>query len=176
MADLTGRQMKATTPSSYLKRLPRNKPGARIMSSHVIYALLMLAAGIGVPILAAMNARLGTALASPQIAVLILILVAGVMMALVTLLTGLPKTLKADVPFYVYGAGLLFLFYILSITWIAPKFGIGNAIFFALLGQLVSAAVIDHLGLFGAAKTSIDATRLLGLFVMAAGLFLSVKR
>jgi hypothetical protein len=31
------------------------------MSSHVIYALLMLAAGIGVPILAAMNARLGTA-------------------------------------------------------------------------------------------------------------------
>ena len=78
------------------------------MSSHVIYALLMLAAGIGVPILAAMNARLGTALASPQIAVLILILVAGVTMALVTLLTGLPKTLKADVPVYVYGAGLLF--------------------------------------------------------------------
>lgn len=146
------------------------------MSSYVIYALLMLAAGIGVPILAAMNARLGTALASPQIAVLILILVAGVTMALVTLLTGLPKTLKADVPFYVYGAGLLFLFYILSITWIAPMFGIGNAIFFALLGQLVSAAMIDHLGLFGAAKTSIDATRLLGLFVMAAGLFLSVKR
>jgi bacterial/archaeal transporter family-2 protein len=110
------------------------------MSSYVVYGLVMLAAGIGVPILGAMNARLGTSLGSPQIAVLILIVVAGVTMALVTLFTGFPKTLKADVPFYVYGAGLLFLIYILSITWIAPRFGIGNAIFFALLGQLVSAA------------------------------------
>jgi len=146
------------------------------MSSYVIYGPVMLAAGIGVPILGAMNARLGVSLASPKIAVLILILVAAVTMALVTLFTGLPKTLKADVPFYIYGAGLLFLFYILSITWIAPKFGIGNAIFFALLGQLVSAATIDHLGLFGAARISLDATRLLGLFVIAAGVFLSVKR
>jgi transporter family-2 protein len=41
-------------------------------------------------------------------------------------------------------------FYVLSITYIAPTFGVGNAVFFVLLGQLVSAAIIDHFGLFGA--------------------------
>ena len=42
------------------------------------------------------------------------------------------------------------VFYILSITTIAPKFGIGNAVFFVLIGQLASAAVIDHFAFFAA--------------------------
>jgi transporter family-2 protein len=47
-------------------------------------------------------------------------------------------------------------FYVLTITWIAPTFGIGNAVFFVLLGQLVSAALIDHFGLFGAQVTPVS--------------------
>jgi transporter family-2 protein len=47
-------------------------------------------------------------------------------------------------------------FYVLSITWIAPTFGVGNAVFFVLLGQLVSAAMIDHFGLFGAQVTPVS--------------------
>ena len=32
--------------------------------------------------------------------------------------------------------------YVLSITFIAPKFGVGNVVFFVLLGQLVSVAAM----------------------------------
>jgi transporter family-2 protein len=64
-------------------------------------------------------------------------------------------------------------FYVLTITWIAPTFGIGNAVFFVLLGQLVSAAVIDHFGLFGAQVTPVSPLRALGIAVMAGGVALT---
>jgi transporter family-2 protein len=41
-------------------------------------------------------------------------------------------------------------------TWVAPKFGVGNAICMVLLGQLISMAIIDHYGLLGALKQTIS--------------------
>ena len=61
-------------------------------------------------------------------------------------------------------------------TWVAPKFGVGNAVAFVLLGQLISMALIDHFAWFGAAQHTITAQRLLGLALMTAGVFLSVRR
>ena len=62
-----------------------------------------------------------------------------------------------------------------SVTWSAPRIGVGNAIFFVLLGQLIAAATIDHFGLFGALKTELTARRALGLVVMAVGVYLAKK-
>jgi transporter family-2 protein len=64
---------------------------------------------------------------------------------------------------------------VLSVTFIAPHFGVGNAVFFVLLGQLISAAAIDHFGLFGARVSSLDATRALGIALMATGVFITQK-
>ena len=94
--------------------------------------------------------------------------------ALVTLVTG-PQALKSlgAQPKHLFLAGLLVAFYVLSITWIAPKFGVGNAIFFVLLGQLVAAAAIDHFGLFGAAAAPLGLARIAGISLMAAGVALT---
>ncbi|MEM9127998.1 MAG: DMT family transporter, partial [Pseudomonadota bacterium] len=73
---------------------------------------------------------------------------------------------------HLFLAGVLVAFYVLSITFVAPRFGVGNAIFFVLLGQMISAAVIDHFGLFGAQRTPLDAMRLTGILLMAGGLAL----
>ena len=90
--------------------------------------------------------------------------------ALTLLITG-PEPLRAlpGQPKHLFLAGVLVAFYVLSITFIAPTFGVGNAVFFVLLGQLVSAAAIDHFGLFGAQVSNVSGMRLLGLAVMAAG-------
>ena len=56
---------------------------------------------------------------------------------------------------------------------VAPRFGLGNAIFFVLLGQLLSAAVIDHFGLFNAPEARLSLLRVCGLLVMAAGIWLT---
>jgi transporter family-2 protein len=64
---------------------------------------------------------------------------------------------------------------VLSITYDAPHFGVGNAIFFVLLGQLAAAAAIDHFGLFGAQTTPLSFTRAGGIAMMTAGLMLTQR-
>ncbi len=133
-------------------------------------ALIMFAAGIGIPILAALNARLGANIGSPAAAGAVLFIVAFLCAATTAALTGLePLRALPGQPKHLLMAGILVAFYVLSITYIAPTFGIGNAVFFVLLGQLVSAAAIDHFGLFGAQITPVTGLRMLGIAVMGAG-------
>lgn len=131
----------------------------------------MLAAGLGIPVLAALNARLGIAIGSPSAAAVILFLVASLTALAAMAVTGGTGALRAlpGQPAHLFLAGALIAFYVLSITYIAPSFGVGNAVFFVLLGQLISAAAIDHFGLFGAAVTPLSGLRAAGIAVMATG-------
>jgi len=63
----------------------------------------------------------------------------------------------------------------LAITWIAPIIGVGNAVFFVLIGQMIAAAAIDHFGFFGANVTPLSLTRATGIAVMAVGVFITQK-
>jgi transporter family-2 protein len=140
------------------------------------YAITMLAAGIGIPVLAAMNAALGRYLGAPMLAGAILLAVGFLTALVVALITGPGAIVKlASAPRHLLLAGILVAFYVLSITAIAPKFGVGNAIFFVLIGQLLSAATIDHFGLFGAQPVVLSGPRLGGLLLMAAGVLLTQK-
>lgn len=147
-----------------------------MMPPTTAYALTMLAAGIGIPLLAALNAGLGTRLGSPVAAAAILFTVALTTTLVILVLKGMPAlSTVVTAPRHLFLAGLLVAFYILSITFIAPKFGVGNAVFFVLLGQLVSAALIDHFGLFGARISPLSLPRAGGIAMMAAGVFLTQK-
>ena len=138
------------------------------------YAVIMLMAGIGVPLLAALNAALGTRLGSPAAAALVLFLVAFATAAIVFAATGAHGLSRlATAPRHLLLGGVLIAFYVLSITFIAPHFGIGNAVFFVLLGQLISAAAIDHFGLFGAQASTLGPARVGGIALMAAGVWLT---
>lgn len=133
-------------------------------------ALIMFAAGIGIPVLAALNARLGANIGSPAAAATVLFVVAFSSAALTMIVTG-PEPIRAVAgqPKHLFLAGVLVAFYVLSITYVAPTFGVGNAVFFVILGQLVSSAAIDHWGLFGAQVSSITGLRMAGIAVMAVG-------
>lgn len=138
------------------------------------YALIMLAAGFGIPILAAMNAALGQYVGSPAAAAVVLFCVAITCSVIVTLITGPSAFAKlATAPRGLMLAGTLVAFYVLSITYIAPHFGVGNAVFFVLVGQLISAAAIDHFGLFGAQISPLNLTRSAGIAVMALGVWIT---
>ncbi|WP_146344836.1 DMT family transporter [Phaeobacter marinintestinus] len=134
------------------------------------YALIMLAAGIGIPILAALNAALGRVIGSPTAAAVVLFSVAFTVSAIAVMFTGLqPLSRLGEAPKHLFLAGCLIAFYVLTITHVAPHFGVGNAVFFVLIGQLISAAMIDHFGLFGAQAQPLNAMRAGGLALMAAG-------
>lgn len=135
------------------------------------YAAIMLAAGVGIPILAALNAALGKLIGSPTTAAVVLFAIAFGASALVMLLfPGLGALTKVgQAPKHLLLAGVLIAFYVLTITHVAPHFGVGNAVFFVLLGQLLSTAAIDHFGLFGAQVTPLTWIRAGGIAVMAIG-------
>lgn len=145
------------------------------MPQTTIYALVMLAAGIGIPLLAALNAGLGKSLGSPVAASAVLFCVALAVASIVLVISGdIPKLSRlplAPKPF-LFG-GFFVAFYVLTITFIAPKFGVGNAVFFVLIGQMISAAAIDHFGLFGAQISPLSLTRAGGLGLMAVGVWLT---
>lgn len=144
------------------------------MSNTTLYAATMLAAGFGIPILAALNAALGVRLGSPFAAGVILFVVALLAAIFVLLITGPSAILEApSAPKHLFLAGFLVAFYVLSITYVAPHFGVGNAVFFVLLGQLIGAAAIDHFGLFGAQVNVLTLTRVIGISLMAAGVFVT---
>lgn len=141
------------------------------------YTAVMLVAGIGVPIMASLNAQLGARIGSPGVAAVILFavgLVAATILVLAT--TGMaPLSRVPGQPPYLLLGGLLVVFYVFTVTSIAPRFGIGNAIFCVLVGQLVSAATIDHFGLLGATPRPLDGMRIAGLVLMALGVFLTQR-
>ncbi|MDF1669845.1 MAG: DMT family transporter [Roseovarius sp.] len=139
------------------------------------YVTLMLLAGIGIPVLAAMNAALGARINSPVAAGAILFVVAFVTALIVLIAIGQTSAISQAVsaPKHLFLAGILVAFYVLSITFVAPHLGVGNAVFLVLLGQLISAAVIDHFGMFGAQVSPLSLTRAAGFGLMAAGIFVA---
>lgn len=149
-----------------------------VLNNTIVYALIMLIAGIGIPIMGAMSGGLGARLQSPALAAVILFVV-GFVLSIMFLffVEGVPKSIpKEPIPIQYYLGGVFIIFYTLSITWVGPRFGIGNAVCFVLLGQLISMSVIDHFSLMGAIHYPISIQRITGLVFMALGVFLVVKR
>ncbi|MEO1104292.1 MAG: DMT family transporter [Pseudomonadota bacterium] len=139
-----------------------------------VYTALGLLAGIAVPIMATLNASLGVRMGSPFAAAAVLCLLAFMACVAAYYITGgAPGGLRWPAPNLGYTAGLLFTVYIASITFLAPRIGVGNAIVLVLFGQIVSSAVIDHFGLFGAPRIEITPRRVLGFALMAVGIYLA---
>jgi bacterial/archaeal transporter family-2 protein len=144
--------------------------------SAVMYALWAFAAGALIPLMAILNAGLARATGGP-IPATVLMLAAGLLALLLLAAftaTHIPnaQTLLRIAPFQ-YAGGLIVVFYILSITFIAPRLGVGNAILFAVTAQLFTSALVDHFALAGASLRPVTVMRLLGLLVVIAGVVLT---
>ncbi len=148
------------------------------MQQTILYALIMLVVGLGIPMFAALNGGLAARLQNPMLASTFALLAAIVVIVGVLLLTeGMPQIrIDRSIPPWFYFGGVFVAIYILGMTWVAPRFGVGNAVAFVLLGQLISMALIDHFGWFGAAHYPITLQRVAGLALMTAGVFLAVRR
>lgn len=131
----------------------------------------MFTTGVGIPIMAALNGRLGGQIGSPWAASFLLFVLAAAISGVATAVIGLPQQGWFAASPVTYTGGLLVAFYVLSVTYSAPRIGVANAIFFVLVGQILAAAAIDQFGLFGAMRSPLNATRLFGIALMLAGTY-----
>jgi transporter family-2 protein len=147
------------------------------MSSQTpLYVALSLLGGILIPITAALSGAMGRTLGNPNIAAFITIAGAFLMVLAVTLATNgeaISFTTLRQLPLLQLAAGFGIAFYILAITYVAPRFGVGNAIMLVVAAQIASSAAIDQFGLFGALQKPIDALRAVGLAIMVVGVVIA---
>lgn len=150
------------------------------MSTTVLLALLALASGALIPVQAASNAALARVIHdNVPFAAATLFLVGFVVAAAALLIsgTGVPAPAELrEAPWWSYSGGAIVAFYVLTITFLAPRLGVGNAIALIVAGQVLAALAIDHFGLLRSIVFPLTATRVIGGVLMIVGVFLALKR
>ena len=121
--------------------------------SAFLYAGIALFSGMLIPIMAALSGSMGRTLGNPQLAAVIIAGGAFTMVLMFAFLTGAvraPAQGFAGVTPLQLAAGFGMAFYVVAITFLAPRFGVGNSVMLVVAAQIASSAAIDHFGLFGA--------------------------
>ena len=151
----------------------------KLASDHagfLLVAFVMFVAGLGIPMTATLSSGLGKHLASPAMATFVLYIVGLVLSGAIVLAVGAPSAEKfSGIPPQFWFGAVFVVFYVLSVSWAAPRIGVGNAVFYVLLGQLVAAALIDHFGVWGSVQSDLTLKRVAGILIMAFGVYLARK-
>jgi bacterial/archaeal transporter family-2 protein len=149
------------------------------MKNQFIYLFLALITGALIPVQAATNAAFSKSIGSPFITGLMVSGIGLVSMIVFVFITGtsLPSItqLKAA-PAYTYLGGIIVAIYIVMITLLVPRLGVGVSIALIVTGQILFSVVIDHFGLFGTTAREINITRLTGILLMISGIYFVMKK
>ena len=82
----------------------------------------------------------------------------------------------AHAPWYTYLGGILGVIIIYIVARSMPKVGVAPATTAIILGQVFTAGLIDHLGLFGLQKIPFSWVNIVGTFLMAGGAWLILRQ
>jgi transporter family-2 protein len=139
---------------------------------------LGLAAGLGLTVQVGMNTQLRKVLNSAFSAALISFTVGTVTLValIVVTRTALPsRTMLAEVPAWAWFGGLLGAFIVAISTVVAAQLGATSLLVLGLTGQLAMALVVDHYGWLGLPEHPITWMRLMGVALVAAGVWLITR-
>jgi transporter family-2 protein len=142
----------------------------------VLLGALAVIVGALIPVQAATNAAMSRVLGSVAITSLVLFAIGFVVVAAWAIVIRVPlpslESLR-HMPPYGYCSGFIVASYVISITFLAPRLGVGNAIRLVVSGQIVAAVIIDHVGLFGAVVQRLTMGRAIGVVLMIIGVILA---
>ena len=142
--------------------------------------LLALAAGALIPVQAAANASLSRSIhGNVPFAALTLFAIAGATAMGAPLMSGGPTPSIEDLrsaPSWSYVGGPIVAGYVLTITFLVPRLGVGRAIALVVTGQIFAALAIDRFGLLGAPSVPVTPLRVCGGVLMVGGVALALRR
>ena len=75
-----------------------------------------------------------------------------------------------------FTGGTLGVLYVTAVVIAAPRIGAANSLAFIVGGQFVTAIVIDHFALMNMPLTSISLTRIVGIVLLLAGVYLIQRK
>ena len=145
------------------------------MESILLIILIGLAGGVAVgiqsPLASMISQRLGL------FESVLIVHLGGAVLALIPLLIygGGKLGQWRSLPWYTLAAGVFGLIVIGAISYMIPRIGVAASITTIVAGQLLVGTILDHFGLLGAVEKSLDPARVIGLVVVLAGVWLTVK-
>jgi transporter family-2 protein len=149
------------------------------MKNDIIFLALALITGALIPIQAATNAAFSKSIGNPLITGLMVFIIGLVGMILFILVSGTSFPMRQQLtaaPLYGYLGGLIVATYVVMITILVPRIGVGTAIGLIVTGQIICAVIIDHFGLFNVAVRTINLIRAAGMLLMICGVYLVMKK
>lgn len=177
--ELASHSGKPRSPRGFLFLRPTGANGLAfytdVMSATVVLLLIAVLAGIAVALqgqfMGAIDQRVGT-----MTSMLITYGIGAITVAALWLAG--PRTIHGpvrEIPWYAWTAGLLGLVIVGGIGYAAPRLGLSRTIVVSVAAQLITAALIDHFGLFGAVQRSLDPARITGFALAFGGVWLMVR-
>ena len=139
-----------------------------------VYLIIALAAGVALATQSAINTQLAKAMSgeamiatfiSFAVGTIVLFFIAWVKTDLWGNLSAIPSQ-----PWWKLIGGVLGAIVVFTTVLLAPKLGITAMLFFIIVGQLITAATIDHFGLIGMPIREVNITKFIGLIIVAFGL------
>lgn len=148
------------------------------MPLKILPLLIAAFSGVAMAIQGSINSALGKVIGlweSTFIVHLVGLLVVSLLLFICKLGDGcLSDIVKA--PWYSYLGGILGVIIIYSVVLSIPKVGVAPATTAIVLGQVLTAGLVDHLGLFGLNRIPFSIHNVLGTLLMAGGAWLILKR
>jgi len=144
------------------------KPGVAVVLTAIAGGLVAMQAPI--------NSKLGKAVGTFAAASISFIIGTLILVA-ITALSGADVKLGnlSGLPWYYLTGGLLGAAYVTTVLVSVRTLGAGGVTAATIAGQLSTAVVLDRVGAFGLAQKPITAARLIGVALLAAGVFLIVR-
>ena len=139
-----------------------------------VYLIIALAAGVALATQSAINTQLAKAMSGEAVIATFISFAVGTLVLFFiawvkTDLWGNLSTVPSQ-PWWKLIGGILGAVVVFTTVLLAPKLGITAMLFFIIVGQLITAATIDHFGLIGMPIREVNITKLIGLIIVAFGL------
>lgn len=146
-----------------------------------MYSLSMMMAllvGAGLVVQVALNMTVSRIVGSAPLAALANFVVGTLLLMLFLLLMRQDwpsREQLATVPLWAWLGGTLGAAYVATATFAGPRLGALLLLALTVAGQMIASLVVDHYGLLGFAQQPVTATRLLGVALLAIGIFLVAR-
>jgi bacterial/archaeal transporter family-2 protein len=143
--------------------------------SNLIIFFLTIFAGITASIQPSVNGRLAQKIGILESS--LVSFVVGSLALLIIVLGSGPGNMKGLVHanWWELSGGLFGAFFVCSTIIAVPKIGTGATMAALILSQLITGIILDHFGLFGFSRISIDIKRLVGVLFLIIGAIMIVK-
>ena len=141
------------------------------MSLRLLSLVIALVAGVFMAVQGSLNSRLGKVVGLWETTFIVHIIGLLTMVVILFILKLGKGNLGAipGAPWYTFLGGLLGVLIVYGVVTSIPRLGVATATTSIIVGQVLTALIIDHFGLFGLTKVPFSWIKILGLALLAGG-------